>query len=156
MAETLVSQDRDLRAGRFLSSLRSGRGFSPEQLGRLAGISGSTIRDIEVKGVIPHLSTQEKLAAFFAVEKESIWRRQRRSVPKGLRTSKRALTAVEAAAGCLVARTALTDAPDPFLFGVAWAVVRAQDPFASPDVIATRALAAGREHGAADPARASA
>jgi DNA-binding XRE family transcriptional regulator len=154
MAETLTTRDRDLRAGRFVSALRSAKGLSPEQMDPMCGVSASTIRDIEKKGVIPHLQTQDRLAAFFGIEKEAIWKRPRRTNKGSRSASQRTLAALEAACGDPTALSVAETAVDPFAFGVAWAVIRAQNPYAPSQAVSDRALLAVEEwHGAAGLAR---
>lgn len=44
-------------------------------MGRLTGIGGSTIRDLEKgKAKRPHLETQQRIADFFGIDKGTIWR----------------------------------------------------------------------------------
>lgn len=77
MPEAPAKTRNDIRAGRYLSALRYRRGLSPEQMGRQAGVGGSTIRDIEKKGIVPQLATQQRIATFLDLDKSDIWRRRR-------------------------------------------------------------------------------
>lgn len=138
MAEESAVKDCDLRAGRHLRALRLGKGYTPEQMGPLAGVGAATIRDIEKNGVIPHLGTQEKLSAFLGVEKSAIWRRPRRINPRRRTPSQRVTLALKLAARDPFAAAHRTDV-DPFLYGVAWAVIRAQNPFMPNELVAQKA-----------------
>lgn len=115
-----------------------GRGYTPEQMGPLAGVGAATIRDIEKFGVIPHLGTQEKLSRFLEVEKAVIWRRPRRTSPRRRSPSQRVVLALELAARDPFAAAGRSDV-DPFLYGVAWAVIRSQNPFLPNEQVAERA-----------------
>lgn len=158
MLEDPATPAPDLRAGRFVASLRSGKGLSPEQMGKLCGVSGGTIRNIEA-GTWPQLSTQERIAAFFGMSKEQIWRDPRPPIQRPRTTSQKAVMAVEAAAADPSALAALEDLPDSssFAFGIAWAVIRGQMPYAPSQTVTDRALLAVEEaHGAGRPAPAGA
>lgn len=154
MLGTSAGAEGDLRAGRYVQALRKARGLSPEQMAPLCGVSAATIRNVESKGTIPHLQTQERIAAFLGVERPGIWKRERRTRTRYRSASERTLAALEAALGDLAALAALDHVTDPFGFGVAWAVIRAQNPYAPTQLVADRAAAAVEEwHGDRHPAR---
>lgn len=77
MLEAPAKSRNDIRAGRYLAALRYRRGLSPEQMGRQAGVGGSTIRDIEKKGIVPQIGTQHRIAEFLGMDKADIWRPRR-------------------------------------------------------------------------------
>jgi hypothetical protein len=100
------------------------------------------------KGVIPQDATQRRLASCLAqalgepVTKDSIWTRPRRPQARRRTPSQRLQHALELAradAPAAAARQNLPPEYDPFLYGVAWAVVRSQNAFATPDVVAEKA-----------------
>lgn len=156
MSEAFASNEPDLRAGRFVASLRRARGLSPEQMGKLSGVGGSTIRDIEEKGRYPHLDTQDRIAAFVGLAKEQIWRDPRKPIARRRVPSKKALSAIEQAALDPSALLALSALPSDtsFAFGIAWAVIRGQSPYAPSQAVTDRALVALEEwHGSRSPAQ---
>jgi hypothetical protein len=122
-------------------------------MGKLCGVGGSTIRDVESKGTYPQEATQDRIAAFFGLAKEQIWREPRRPNARRLKPPEKALEAIttaldDPALGILlgVAET------DPFALGVAWAVIRGLSPFASSVVVTEKALQAVEEwHGGRAP-----
>ena len=131
MIELPAERGPDLRAGRFVTSLRCGRALSPKQMADLCGVSEGAIRNVE-KGTYPHLSTQERIAAFFGMTKEQIWRDPRPPIAQRRTVSEKALDAVSAAREDLRAMEAVAGAApeDALALGVAWAVIRLQRPFA--------------------------
>ena len=155
MREALTSDAPDLRAGRFLSSLRRGKGLSPEQMAPLCGISASSIRNAE-RGTYPHLDTQERIAVFFGLDKAVIWR-ERPPIQPRRTVSEKAVMAVEAGAQDETAQALLSQLPeaDRFAFGIAWAVIRGQLPYAGSEAVAHRAMAAieAAGHGTTGTAR---
>lgn len=143
MLEEKSVGDRDLRAARFLAALIDGRGITPEELADRTGVGASTVRNA-LRGVIPHKSTQARVARYFEMDQRDIWRRARAQRQRRRPPSQKALAAMSVAVEdphTLRARMDLPDGSD-FAYGVAWAVVRAGAPYASPDVVAERAAAA--------------
>jgi transcriptional regulator with XRE-family HTH domain len=53
--------------GQRLESARKERGLSRQALGTLSGLTGQTVANIEVKGMIPRVDTAEMLARVLGV-----------------------------------------------------------------------------------------
>lgn len=158
MAEEVGTREPDLRAGHFVAGLRRSRGLSPEQMGKLCGVSGQTIRDIESKGTYPWPATRARIAAFFGIPEDHIWKDPRKPIRRKRSVSEKALAAVSAAMDDSSAREAVLrgDREEAFALGVAWAVIRAQSPFSTCGEATERALQAVEAwHGAGRSARAS-
>lgn len=141
MNEGSAEKDSDLRAGKYVAALRSRLGYTPERLAPMCGVGASTIRAIEKLGVIPQLATQERLAEALGLPKERIWTRAPQRGPRRRSPSQRLQHALHLAGAdvpALRVREGLPDGDD-FLYGVAWAVIRSQNPYATPDVVAEKA-----------------
>lgn len=66
--DTIPSQPAAATIGQRLVAVRKQRGLSRQSLGDAAGLTGQTVANIEVRGMIPRVDTVEMLANVLGVE----------------------------------------------------------------------------------------